>query len=211
MKKLFLICIAAFLLFISCNETFEVQKCEENLEYINAYYEVPFYKNYPDVSEQIKNIIGKDYQNYKQEALEDWEHYHSDVFTYRNKIEDFSNSKYLNIFVTKYIFAGEGLEDEYIITFTYDKKLKKFVDIQDVTGRSVKEISDYVKLDLSSRYNDLKGYSKQVVESSIEENAIPDEKKYTTFIALKDKTVLYFAPEQILPKGYGVQTVEIKR
>lgn len=199
------------MLFMSCKEKFEVQQIEEKLEYIKSEYEIPVYKNYMEVSEQIKNEIESDYQSYKNEAFADWELFHSDIFTYRNKVEDYSNSRYLNVFVTKYIFAGEGLEDEYIITFTYDKKLKKFVNIQDVTGKSIKEISDYVKKDFYSRYKDLTGYSKQVVEESIEANAVPEESKYAAFIAMKDKTVLYFAPEQIIPKGYGVQAVEIKR
>lgn len=207
-KKLFILLIP--FLFFGCKDNFSVDEFHEEYEYLQASVKIPVYKNNEKFSTYIKDAVETDYQKYKAEALEEWEVYHSDVLTYRTEVQDYSNKDYLNVMIHKYIFAGISMEDEYIITYTYDKKLKKVVDVYEITGKTEEELKLICKNYFENKYDDLTGYPRSLVFNSIELNLAYKRNMFSSFIADKHNVEIYFGPSKLLPKGYGVQTLSIK-
>ena len=206
-----IICISLYL-FTSCKnkEKINISSEAEALPYLTYSIQIPEYTEYPVLSKTIRESLEKDFNNYKKFSKAEWEYDDSDVFTYRTIFEDYSNKDYLNVFIKKYIFCGPSMEDEYYITFCWDKKQKKLVSIEEVTGMTSTELMDlcrqYVKTHLEDVEKKARAYVDDCIDSALDENL----KKYSNFVATKNSITIHFAPGDSAPKGYGPQTVEIK-
>lgn len=197
------------LMLISCKETIIVNTQAIASESLIATVKIPEYEKYPEFSNYIKEEIEKDFQSYKEYAELDYP-YSGITSTYRTETEDFSNSKYLNCFIKKYIYAGENIEDEYFITFVYNKKNKKMETLENLTGKKLEEISNYCEKKLLSAQKWESDYARNVMTEDIKGGTRPIERNYSAFIAGRKVITIHFAPGQVLSKWYGPQKVTIR-
>ena len=153
--------------------------------------------NYPDLSSTIRKEIEKDFENYKEYAERDFP-YSGTTSTYRTETEDFSNSTYLNCFIKKYIYAGENIEDEYFITFVYNKKTKQIETLENLTGKSLEEISNYCERRLLSEEKWESEYERIVMTDDIKNGTRPVARNYKAFVAGKKDITIHFSPGQVL-------------
>ena len=199
-------------LFTSCKnkEKINVSSESDSLPYLTYSIQIPEYTEYPDFSKAVKESLEKDFSKYKDFAKAEWDYGSTDILTYRTLFEDYSNKDYLNVFIKKYIFCGPSMEDEYYITFCWDKKQKKLVSIEEVTGMTSTKLMDYCRQYVKTHLEDVdkkaRAYVDDCVDSALDENL----KKYSNFVAAKKSVTIHFAPGDSAPKGYGPQVVEIK-
>lgn len=208
---LLFICILLSL-FTSCKnkEKIAISSEQDALPYLTYSIQIPEYTEYPELSKTIRENLEKDFNNYKKFAKAEWEYDDSDVFTYRTIFEDFSNKDYLNVFIKKYIFCGPSMEDEYYITFCWDKKQNKLVSIEEVTGMTSVQLMDYCRHYIKTHIEDVSAGAKDYVYDCIDSTLNENLNKYAHFTTTKNSVTIHFAPGDSAPKGYGPQTVEIK-
>ena len=152
--------------------------------------------------------IEKDFENYKQYAEMDFP-FSNIASTYRTETEDLSNSKYLNCFIRKYIYAGENIEDEYFITFVYNKKTKQIETLENLTGKTLEEISKYCEKALLSEEKWKSEYERIVMTDDIKNGTRPVPRNYKAFVAGKKEITIHFSPGQVLSSWWGAQSVTI--
>ena len=212
-QKSFLSILFLIFLFISCSskEKIVLHSQKEEIPGLNYSYVIPEYSEYPEFSKLIEETLKKDFEKYKSFAQSELEWGNEDVFTYRTLFEDFSNKEYLNVFIKKYIYCGPSMEDEYFITFCWDKKQNKQVFIDDVTGMTELELMDYCRKYVKSHLEDVSKGAKAFVEDTIDRSLDEDIENYSHFVASKKQVIIHFATGDSVPKGYGPQTVEIIR
>ena len=207
-----LVLFFVFFTIISCNkrESISIHTKQENLPYLHYSLQIPEYTEYSKLSKIISETLLNDFEKYRDFAQLEWEYDPSDVYTYRTLFEDHSNKDYINVLIKKYIFCGPGIEDEYFITFCWDKKQNKLVTIEDVTGLTSMELMEYSRKYIKAHLKDVDPHSRDKINASID--ALLDEnlKKYTQFAASKKSATLYFATGDAAPKGFGPQEVIIK-
>lgn len=209
---LFLIICISLSLFTSCKnkERINISSEVNALPYLTYSIQIPDYTEYPEFSKTIRESLEKDFDKYKSFAKAEWEYDDSDIFTYRTIFEDYSNKDYLNVFIRKYIFCGPSMEDEFYITFCWDKKQKKIVSIEEVTGLTSTKLMDYCRQYVRTHLKDVEPRARDFVDSCVDQALNEDIKKYSNFVAKKKSVTIHFAPDGSAPKGYGPQTVEIK-
>lgn len=197
------------LCFCGCKTKYSVEKIKESEPGIQASLQIPVYEKYVGFSDYVKEELLKDYRKYKEYAIAEWDVFHQDTLTYRTEFKDMSNSKYINAFVSKYIPTGPTLEDEYILTFCYDKKNKQLVDINQITGMTIEELSSYCKKYLKRTVKETNEKYKEYLNEDIERNLILSKERYSCFSVQKDKVLVYFPSGEVVSKYYGVLCVEI--
>lgn len=193
---------------ISCKEKIIVNTQAVTSEAIIATVKIPEYERYPEFSAFIKEEIEKDFLDYKKYAEMDYP-YSGITSTYRTETEDFSNTKYLNCFIKKYIYAGENIEDEYFITFVLNKKTKQIETLENLSGKKIEEISKYCEKMLISDAKWESDYEYNVISDDIKTGTRPVQRNYRAFVASKKNITIYFAPGQVRSKWFGPQTVTI--
>lgn len=195
-------------LLTSCKEIIIINTETIDSEALIATVKIPEYKSYPEFSDYIKKEIENDLQDYKKYAEMDFP-YSSITSTYRTEAEDFSNSKYLNCFIKKYIYAGENIEDEYFITFVFNKKTKEIETLENLTGKTLSELSKYCKDALMKKQEWESDYEYNVISEDIKNGTRPVQENYNAFIAGNKNITIHFSSGQVLSKWYGPQTVTI--
>ncbi len=193
---------------ISCKEKIIVNTQAIASESLIATIKIPKYERYPEFSNLIKEEIEKDFLEYKKYAEMDYP-YSGIISTYRTETEDFSNSKYLNCFIKKYIYAGENIENEYFITFVLNKKTKQIETLEKLSGKKLEEISKYCEKTLLSNAKWESEYEYNVMSDDIKNGTRPVQRNYRAFVAGKKDITIYFAPGQVLSSWFGPQTVTI--
>ena len=209
---LFLIICISLSLFTSCKnkEDINITSEQETLPYLTYNVQIPKYSDYPEFSKNIRENLEKDFQKYKDFAKSEMECGSSDVLTYRTIFEDYSNKNYLNVFIKKYIFCGPSMEDEYYITFCWDKEQKKLLSIEEITGMTSVQLMDFCRQYVKAHLKDVEPKARDFVDSCVDLALDENLKKYSSFVASKKSVTIHFAPGDSAPKGYGPQTVEIK-
>lgn len=207
-----LFCIS-LALFMSCNRKEKVIVHYEDQEIPGLKYklQIPEYTEYPELSKIVQEGLENDFTQYKDFATSEWENDNSYTFTYRTIAEDFSNKDYINVFIKKYIYCGPSMEDEYFITYSWDKKQKRLVSIEELTGMTSVKLMDYCQHYIKTHLKYTDKNSRNYVDSHMNLVMNEDIKKYSHFVATKKLITIYFAPGDSAPKGYGPQVVEIKR
>lgn len=193
---------------ISCKETIIVNTQAIASESLIATVKIPEYERYPEFSTFIREEIEKDFLDYKKYAEMDYP-YSGITSTYRTETEDYSNSKYLNCFIKKYIYAGENIEDEYFITFVLNKKTKQIETLENLSGRKLDEISKYCEKKLMANQKWESDYEYNVISDDIKNGTLPIQRNYSAFVAGKKEITIHFAPGQVLSKWFGPQSVTI--
>ena len=206
-----IICILPFL-FTSCKnkEKITISSELDALPYLTYSIQIPEYTEYPELSKIVKEGLEKDFIQYKDFASSEWENDNSIVFTYRTIFEDYSNKDYLNVFIKKYIYCGPSMEDEYFITYCWDKKQNRLVSIEELTGMTSVKLMDFCQHYIKTHLKYTDKNARNYVESHMNLVMNEDIKKYSHFVASKKSITLYFATGDSAPKGYGPQAVEIK-
>ena len=212
LKTAFFLVLCA-LLFAGCagKEKINISQQEEEIPGLKYSLQIPEYPDYPEFSKAINDALVKDFEKYKRFAVGEWESGAEDTLTYRTIAQDFSNKDYVNVFITKYIFRGINSEDEYYITFCWDKKQKKLVGIEDVTGMTDLELMEYCRNYVKTHLEDVEERARSYVDSCVDLALNEDIRRYSNFVAAKDSVIIHFASGDSAPIGYGPQTVEIKR
>mgnify|MGYP003299285143 CR=1 FL=1 len=216
MNKTLIFCIFLFitsLCICSCNSDFDIIYSNINIPGLDASLQIPVYNKYNEFSEYVNNQLTKDFEKYKGYALTEWELYQEDTLTYRTVFKDLSTARYINVFISKFIYCGPEMEDEYYITFSYDKKNKKILDITDCTKMDTETLSlcckDKLKKNITKIVRD-KEYV-EFLNSCVESKLTTQIKNYSAFSIQNKKVKIYFAPGDIFPKKYGGQIVEFKQ
>lgn len=208
-----LVLIFSLLLFSSCNkkENISINLEQENLPYLQYSLQLPEYPDYPDLSEKINTMLRTDFENYKDFAQLEWEYDPSDIYTYRTLFEDHSNKDYINILIRKFIYCGPGMEDDYFITFCWDKRLNKLVTIEEVTGFTSIELMEYCRKYVKSNLKDVEPQSRNYVDSYIDHELNENLNNYSHFTTSKKTVTIYFASGNSAPKGFGPQEIILKK
>ena len=206
------ICISLSL-FTSCKnkEKINVSSDQDALPYLTYSIQIPEYTEYQEFSKTIRESLEKDFNEYKTFSKVEYEYDDSDIYTYRTLYEDFSNKDYLNVFIKKYIFCGPSMEDEYYITFCWDKKQNRLVSIEEVTGMTSVQLMDYCRHYIKTHIEDVSAGAKDYVYDCIDSSLNENLNKYAHFTTTKKSVTIHFAPGDSAPKGYGPQTVVIQR
>ena len=102
------------------------------------------------------------------------------------------------------------MEDEYYITFCWDKKQNRLVSIEEVTGMTSVQLMDYCRQYVKTHLEDVEKKARTYVDDCIDSALNENLKKYSNFVASKKSVTIHFAPGDSAPKGYGPQSVEIK-
>ncbi|MBO4857059.1 MAG: hypothetical protein J5527_00920 [Treponema sp.] len=207
-NSILVLCLVLSTSLISCKEEIVINEEQITSEALVATVKIPEYVKHPDFSSTIKEEIEKDFENYKEYAEMDFP-YSNITSTYRTETEDFSNSKYLNCFVKKYIYAGENIEDEYFITFVYNKKTKKIETLENLTGKSLEEIGKYCERALLAEAKWESEYEKNVMTDDIKNGTRPVPRNYKAFVAGKKEITIHFSSGQVLSNWWGPQKVTI--
>ena len=211
-KELLLLPLAASILtiFASCKENYSLINKDLSTEQIQAKIVLPEYKKYPELNKAISDFIDEDFSQYKSQCESFWESGSHYPYSYRTEFQDKSNSYYINAFVTKFIFAGISLEDEYFFTFVYNKKTKKLETLESVTGKSLSEIGKICAKDIKIQvFNETGEKTIPFVDDWIETGTAPREMNYASWTADKDKVTIYFPTGQVLSNYFGSRKVEI--
>lgn len=212
-KLLFGLTIALFIFSLfNCYDDYDVIYNDFYVPELKAELQIPVYKNYQDFSEFVNNQLSKDFEKYKNYALTEWEVYQDDTLTYRTVFKDLSTTRYINVFISKFIFCGPEMEDEYYISFSYDKKNKKILNIEEVTGMSTSELIVYCKTELKKKIREFENIDKYTIRflDSCLDLKFSSQKNFA-FSVKNNKVNIFFAPGDILPKNYGSQCIEFKR
>ncbi len=202
------LCLVLSISFISCKEKIEINTEQLESEALVATVKIPEYVKYPDFSSTIREEIEKDFENYKKYAEMDFP-FSRITSTYRTEVADYSNSKYLNCFIRKYIYAGENIEDEYFITFVYNKKTKKIETLENLTGKTLEEISKYCEKALLAEEKWESEYEQIIMTDDIKNGTRPVPINYKAFVAGKKEITIHFSPGQVLSSWWGAQKVMI--
>ena len=208
------IILFCFLSLFSCcknKEKIVIHTTEEEIDGLKYSIQIPEYTEYPELSEIVKKAVQKDFDSYKVYAVKEWEAAPIDPFTYRTVAEDLSNKKYVNVFIRKYIYCGKNLEDEYYLTFCWDKKRKKRLSIYEATDMSELELSEYCRSSIKKQLEPIVGKDKAYVFDGIDSYLKEDYKLYSNFVLTDDTVTIYFGNGSVTTKGLGAQTVVIKR
>lgn len=206
---LFVSCI----IFSSCKnkEKIIIQNQSGSIPGLNYDLNIPEYPEYEELSKKVADFFQKDFERYKDFATVEWEASQEDTFSYRTVALDYSDKDYVNVFVKKYLYCGPGIEDEYYLTFCWDKKAKKLLTVSEVTGMNEFELCELCRKEVKNnlKKSDLGAneMSYMWVDSSIYENP----SVFSSFTVTKTAVTIYFAPGSAAPKGYGMQTVVIPR
>ena len=198
-----------FFTFTGCKTKYTLEKVDFNEPGLSASYVFPEYKEYPEFTRYIDKQMSADYESYKKSAERSWKFSQKTTLTYRTEFEDRSNSRFVNAYFRKYLYSGPDKASEYIITFCYDKKFKKIANVTELSGMTLKEISDYCRKDIKAnlKYNDAK--SKDFVDYFIDEGTVPELKRFQNITADKKKLTIHFSANATAPEVYGVITVKI--
>ena len=194
---------------ISCKEKLLINTETTASNALIATVKTPEYERYPEFSAYIREEINKDFEKYKQYAEMDYP-FSKITSTYRTEVEDLSNSKYLNCFIKKYIYAGENIEDEYFITFVFNKKTNQIETLENLSGKKLEEISKYCEKTLLANQKWESDYEYNVMSEDIKNGTRPVQRNYRAFIAGKKDITIHFAPGQVLSSWFGPQSVTIK-
>lgn len=217
MKKLsFVYIFFILLLFIGCKNNFNVTTVEFQSDDYKISLELPEYKSNSVFSNYINACLTKDMEAYKAFAEEENKYnrtagFDTELFTYRTSVQDFSNSQYLNVLVRKYIYSGPNMEDEYLLSFNYDKKSKKIISIFDVYNESENKLKNTCIDMLKNQHTGLSDYDKTIIYDCIDLSFNIKRNLFESFILDKNNITIFFAPDLVVPKGYGEQKVVIRR
>ena len=208
MKKISILTLLLTIIFVSCKEniSFETEKVSDSQ--IEASIQFPVYKKYPEISKKAREIIEKDYEDYKKFNTS------PDIsfkLSYRTQCEDLSNSSFINLNIHKFIYAGPTIEDEYIISIVYNKKTKEFETIESLTGMEYEEYSKICQEEVFNQLDDISEKDEVFIKDWIKSGTQNMPIYWTAYNADKNYVTILFSQGQVLSNWYGTRSVKIQR
>lgn len=215
-KNFLLFGLTIFYLIVCAGCKHDVQIYTQNISEpgLTAKIQVPLLPDYPELENQIKQAVNKDFENYRKYAQMEYSFNEESVHTYRTELETKETGRYLNLIIRKYLYAGPEVEDEYFITFTYDKRQKRTVTLPELTKKTLQEISNLCYDSFVIRIEDFEKLSKgnqKYVLDEIKKGTSPQLENFSSFAVDGKYIYLYFSSGSVLSNYYGSQIIRIKR
>lgn len=225
--------------------TFEVRQIKKDDKYVNFDIKYPyFFYTGPDFNNEIKDFVETQVEAHSITSKEAWQaRYQNRTDEYdiskfpKNNDEKFyffsdfevvqSNSSYVSVVIHYGGFGGGAHGYENIVSFSYDIKNKKKIELIDLFAGEANYLS------FLSEYS--RKHFKELLEEKIKEtftekddkNAVqdyvtnyimmieggtkPTKENFSVFSFTKDKIVIYFGQYQVGPYSDGMHELEILR
>ena len=223
MKKYFSLFFTFLFLsvFLSCKNSYEIKKYKENTEGFTSSISIPQFKHFLTLNELIKNDVIKTKDDFRDNwALPTWQ-----IMNEKNKVngqEDqvpslfynadslvVTDKKYLSVYVKAFFDVG-NLVQKQAFSYVWDKDENKTVDIEEVTGLSLEEISEKCREDLKLKFSNLPELERRNVYDYIEYATMPEKKKFTYFAVKNRLVTVYYLSGKAAPEAYGSQIAEFE-
>jgi hypothetical protein len=224
--------------------SFETKVLEENNDYVKFDVKYPYFKNTnDDFNLKIEDLIKSQMKDHASVSKDNWQARY-DTQTKGDNIEKIpktdeekfsffsnfeiiqSNPSYIS-FVLKYGgFSGGAHGYENYISFNYDIKNQKLIELKDLFPNNPEYLSylseksrEYLKSEFATvSEEDKKNSSPEAIQeyvdniiSMIEVGTEPKEENFSIFTFTEDKVKIYFAQYQVGPYVIGMPEVEIDR
>ena len=183
--------------FVSKPESISYTRIYEDKGYLISRIYYPEIGVYKELNEKIHSIIDDDWTAFQAFAKENWDGISP---SYNYEAESVVRSKYDIISVKLLIRTSVGNNEDVkikVITLSYDKTKKKFLDITQVSGHTIDELSSMcnkvLKISLiEKKRNRLTEEQIADLEKRIDEATTPDPANFQCFALEGDYLAVYF-------------------
>lgn len=222
-------------LYISCaslpvnkdsgNVTYAYKTVEitENQNYLSTNIKYPEFEKLPDLNKRISNTVNSNWKNFKSYSKSEWDEIVAlnnrgsaklPSFEYLVTYEVTGNKDIISVLLNTYIFSGGAHGNTNLVTFTYDTKTGKFINILDATSMSYNEISSVTRNTLYKKLIDNNKKMAPAEEDSLREmintGAFPQAGNFELFTVDGSKVFAWFEPYSVAPYSYGIQKIQVK-
>ena len=207
----------------SVTKAYKTVEISENLDYLKTNIMYPEFEKLPELNKRIANTVNSNWKNFKSYSKTEW----NDIVALNNrgssKLPSFEylvtyevtgNRNIISVLLNTYIFSGGAHGNTNLVSFTYDKKAGKFIDILQATSMSYNEISSICRNTLYKKLIDNKKKMPPAEEDSLREmintGAFPQAGNFEIFTVDGNKVYAWFEPYSVAPYSYGVQKIQVK-
>lgn len=207
----------------SVTKAYKTVEISENLDYLKTNIKYPEFEKLPELNKRIANTVNSNWKNFKSYSKTEW----NDIVALNNrgssKLPSFEylvtyevtgNRNIISVLLNTYIFSGGAHGNTNLVSFTYDKKAGKFIDILQATSMSYNEISSICRNTLYKKLIDNKKKMPLAEEDSLREmintGAFPQAGNFEIFTVDGNKVYAWFEPYSVAPYSYGVQKIQVK-
>lgn len=206
------------------NKKYEIKTIEEKLDYLDTKIKYPQFKDEPELNRRIENSIISNWKSFKSYSKTEW----NDIVALNNRgtsklppfeylvtFEVSGNRNIISLLINTYVFNGGAHGNTSLITFNYDTSSSKYIDIQQASGMTYKDISSEVRAKLYKKLieDDKSGMppkEKDSIREMINTGAFPQAGNFEIFTVDGNKIFVFFEPYSVAPYSYGIQKVQVK-
>ncbi|MCR5401733.1 MAG: hypothetical protein K6E78_09095 [Treponema sp.] len=223
MKKYFsLIILFLFTtIFLSCKNSYEIRNYKENTQGFTSSISIPEFKHFLTLNELIKNDVLNTKNDFRDNwAIPTWQimNEKKEAQGQENEISSLfynadslvvTDKKYLSVFVKAFFDVGNIVQKQ-AFSYVWDKDKNKRVNIEEVTGLTLEEISEKCREDLKLKFSNLPDLERRNVYDYIEYATMPEEKKFSYFSVKNRIITVYYLSGKAAPEAYGQQIAEFE-
>ena len=229
------LCILLCFTFVSCaslsglsdggkiSYSYKTVEINENQDYLTTKIKYPEFDKLPDLNKRIANTVNSNWKNFKSYSKTEWNEIVSlnnrgnsklPSFEYLVTYEVTGNRNIISVIINTYIFSGGAHGNTSLVSFNYDTKNKKYLDIIQATSMSYNEISSICRESLYKKLINNKKSLPPAEEDSlramINTGAFPQAGNFEIFTVAGNKIFVWFEPYSVAPYSYGIQKIQIK-
>ena len=233
---LLFICLLLSFTFVSCATlsgtsdsgkiaySYKTVEINENLDYLTTRIKYPEFAKLSDLNKKIANTVKSNLKNFKSYSKNEWNEIVSlnnrgnsklPSFEYLVTYEVSGNRNIVSVIINTYIFNGGAHGNTSLVSFNYDTKSKKYIDITQASAMSYNEISSvsrqnlYKKL-ISNNKKSITPSEEDSIREMINTGAFPQAGNFEIFSVSGNKVFVWFEPYSVAPYSYGIQKIQIK-
>lgn len=220
-KKATPIFIAALfaMAFTGCSKkiNYTTETYDELSEELEAHLTIPQFKDkdledFNDILKIEKDLFDVTVETYKETYWNTVSYFSEESidepmtpYFYDKKFKVTGDKNYVSVLYTVVDYSGGAHPNTYYETYCYDKKNKMFATLEEVTGKSEKELTKICREQIIKKI--YKDSSEDEIEMWLSDLAF----YIYNFTVEKGKVTIYFAPYEVAAYAEGTITVEIKR
>ena len=201
--------------------SYKTVEITENQDYLKTNIKYPEFEKLPDLTKRIANTVKSNLKNFKSYSKSEWNEIAAlngrgssklSPFEYLVTYEVSGNRNTVSVLLNTYIFSGGAHGNTSLVSYTYDIKSGKYINIIQASSMSYNELSSVCRNELYKKIlnNKLPPAEYDSIRAMINTGAFPQAGNFEIFTVSGNKVFVYFEPYTVAPYSYGIQKIQVK-